>query len=88
MPLPRPGAKSRSLVEIVVAPDAAAKLAVLEAFAAADIREKASWRAASAKTRKNCVASSIGPTKLAALTAALRALGKGLVVGVVEAEAA
>ena len=35
--LPKPRAKGRSLVEISVAPDVAAKLAVLEAFAAAGI---------------------------------------------------
>jgi antitoxin HicB len=36
-PLPKPRAKGRNLVDIAVAPDAAAKLAVLESFAAAGI---------------------------------------------------
>src|SRR5580698_10782455 len=37
LPLPKPRAKSRNLVEVVVAPDVAAKLAVLESFAEAGI---------------------------------------------------
>ncbi len=36
-PLPKPRAKGRNLVDIAVAPDVAAKLAVLESFAAAGI---------------------------------------------------
>src|ERR1700721_4629269 len=39
-PLPRPRAKGRNLVDIVVAPDVAAKLAVLESFAAARISKR------------------------------------------------
>ena len=37
LPLPKPRARGRRLVEIAIAPDVAAKLAVLEAFAAAGI---------------------------------------------------
>ena len=36
-PLPKPRARGRDLVDIAVAPDVAAKLAVLESFAAAGI---------------------------------------------------
>src|ERR1700692_913449 len=36
-PLPKPRAKGRTLVDVAVAPDVAAKLAVLESFAAAGI---------------------------------------------------
>src|ERR1700685_3849573 len=38
-PLPKPRAKGRNLVDIAVAPDVAAKLAVLESFADAGIRK-------------------------------------------------
>jgi antitoxin HicB len=88
-PLPKPRARGRSLVEIAVAPDVAAKLAVLEAFKAAGI-SKAELARRIRKDEKEVrrILDPRHPTKLPALTAALRALGKRLVVGVIEAEAA
>jgi antitoxin HicB len=87
--LPKPRAKGHNLVDIAVAPDVAAKLAVLESFAAAGI-SKSELARRIGKDEKE-VRRILDPkhlTKLPALTAALRALGKRLVVGVMEAEAA
>jgi antitoxin HicB len=89
LPLPKAKAKNKKLVPIAVAPDVAAKLAVLESFAAAGI-SKSDLARRIGKDEKE-VRRILDPkhaTKLPALTAALRALGKRLVVGVVEAEAA
>ena len=87
--LPKPRAKGRSLVEISVAPDVAAKLAVLEAFAAAGIsKTELARRIGKDEKEVRRILDPTHPTKLPALTAALRALGKRLVVGVTEAEAA
>lgn len=85
-PLPRPRAKGRSLVEVVVAPDVAAKLAVLEAFRDSGV-SKADLARRIGKDEKEIrrILDPKHPTKLPALTAALRALGKRLVVGVAEA---
>jgi antitoxin HicB len=89
LPLPRPRAKARSLVDIAVAPDVAAKLAVLEAFKAAGIsKSELSRRLGKDEKEVRRMLDPRHPTKLPALTAALRALGKRLVVGVMEAEAA
>jgi antitoxin HicB len=89
LPLPRPRAKGRGLVEIAVAPDVAAKLAVLEAFAAAGIsKSELARRIGKDEKEVRRILDPKHATKLPALTAALRALGKRLVVGVVEAEAA
>jgi antitoxin HicB len=88
-PLPRPRAKGRGLVEITVAPEVAAKLAVLEAFKAAGISKSALARRIGKDEKEvRRILDARHPTKLPALTAALRALGKRLVVGVMEAEAA
>ena len=87
--LPKPRAKGRSLVEISVAPDVAAKLAVLEAFAAAGIsKTELARRIGKDEKEVRRILDPTHPTKLPAITAALRALGKRLVVGVTEAEAA
>jgi antitoxin HicB len=89
LPLPKPRAKSRGLIEITVAPDVAAKLALLEAFAAANI-SKSEFARRLNKDEKE-VRRLLDPkhtTKLPALTVALRVLGKRLVVGVMDAEAA
>ncbi|HZS64248.1 MAG TPA: type II toxin-antitoxin system HicB family antitoxin [Xanthobacteraceae bacterium] len=89
VPLPRPRAKGRKLVEIAVAPDVAAKLAVLEAFKAAGIsKSELARRIGKHEKEVRRILDPRHPTKLPALTAALRALGKRLVVGVMEAEAA
>lgn len=89
MPLPKPRAKGRSLVEIAVAPDVAAKLAVLEAFAAAGIsKSELARRIGKDEKEVRRILDPKHTTRLPALTMVLRALGKRLVVGVVETEAA
>jgi antitoxin HicB len=88
-PLPKARAKGRNLVGIAVAPDVAAKLAVLESFAAAGIsKSELARRIGKDEKEVRRILDPKHPTKLPALTAALRALGKRLVVGVMEAEAA
>ena len=92
-PLPKArtkaGSKAHGLVDIAVAPDVAAKLAVLEAFAAAGIsKTELARRIGKDEKEVRRILDPRHPTKLPALTAALRALGKRLVVGVMEAEAA
>jgi antitoxin HicB len=87
--LPKPRVKSRELVEVSVAPDVAAKLAVLESFAAAGIsKSELARRIGKDEKEVRRILDPKHPTKLPALTATLRALGKRLVVGVMEAEAA
>lgn len=89
MPLPKPRAKGRKLVEIAVAPDVAAKLAVLEAFASAGIsKSELARRIGKDEKEVRRILDPKHATKLPALIVALRALGKRLVVGVVAAEAA
>jgi antitoxin HicB len=88
-PLPKPRAKGRDLIDISVAPDVAAKLAVLESFAAAGIsKSELARRIGKDEKEVRRILDPKHPTKLPALTATLRALGKRLVVGIVEAEAA
>jgi antitoxin HicB len=88
-PLPKPRAKGRNLIDVAVAPDVAAKLAVLESFAAAGIsKSELARRLGKDEKEVRRILDPRHPTKLPALTAALRALGKRLVVGVMEAEAA
>jgi antitoxin HicB len=88
-PLPKPRAKGRGFVDIAVAPDVAAKLAVLESFIAAGItKTELARRIGKDEKEVRRILDPKHPTKLPALTAALRALGMRLVVGVVEAEAA
>jgi antitoxin HicB len=87
--LPKPRAKGRGHVEIALAPDVAAKLAVLEAFAAGGIsKSELARRIGRDEKEVRRILDPKHPTKLPALTATLRALGKRLVVGVIEAEAA
>jgi antitoxin HicB len=65
------------------------KLAVLEAFGAAGIsKSELARRLGKDEKEVRRMLDPRHPTKLPALTAVLRALGKRLVVGVVEAEAA
>lgn len=86
VPLPKPRAKGRALVEIAVAPDVAAKLAVVEAFEAAGIsKSELARRIGKDEKEVRRILDPQHATKLPALTAALRALGKRLVVGVMEA---
>jgi antitoxin HicB len=87
--LPKPRARGRKLVDVAVAPDVAAKLAVLEAFKGAGISKSELGRRIGKDEKE--VRRILDPkhaTKLPALTAALRAMGKRLVVGVMEAAAA
>lgn len=86
MPLPKARARSRDLIEIAVAPEVAAKLAVLEAFQNADIsKSELARRIGKDEKEVRRILDPKHQTKLPALTAALRALGKRLVVGVAEA---
>jgi antitoxin HicB len=88
-PLPKARAKGRDLIEISVAPDVAAKLAVLESFAAAGItKSELARRIGKDEKEVRRILDPKHPTKLPVLTAALRALGKRLVIGVKESEAA
>ncbi len=88
-PLPKPRAKGRELIDIAVAPDVAAKLAVLEAFAASSLsKSELARRIGKHEKEVRRILDPKHPTKLPALTAALRALGKRLVIGVIEARAA
>ena len=87
-PMPKPRAKGRSLLDIAVAPDVAAKLAVLESFAAAGIsKSELARRIGKDEKEARRILDSKHRTKLPMLTAALRALGKRLVVGVMEESA-
>jgi len=84
--LPKPRAKGRGLIDIAVAPDVAAKLAVLESFTASGItKSELARRIGKDEKEVRRILDPKHPTKLPALTAALRALGKRLVVGVMEA---
>lgn len=83
--LPKAKAKDKKLVRVAVAPDVAAKLAVLESFAAAGIsKSELARRIGKDEKEVRRILDPKHATKLPALTAALRALGKRLVVGVME----
>jgi antitoxin HicB len=87
--LPKARAKGRGLVDITISPDVAAKLAVLETFTGAGItKSELARRIGKDEKEVRRILDPKHPTKLPALIAALRALGKRLVVGVAEAEAA
>ena len=88
--LPKARASGKLLLPVAVAPDVAAKLAVLEAFAEAGLSKSELARKLGKDEKEVCrILDSKHATKLPALTAALRALGKRLVVGVMqEAKAA
>src|SRR3989304_337447 len=73
-------------VGFAVAPDVAAKLAVLESFVAAGIsKSELARRLGKDEKEVRRILDPKHPTKLPALTAALRALGKRLVGGGMEA---
>jgi len=83
LPLPRAKARGAELVPVAVAPDVAAKLAVLEAFGEAGItKSDLARRIGKDEKEVRRILDPRHPTKLPALTAALRALGKRLVVAV------
>ena len=91
LPLPKARASGKKLVAVAVAvaADVAAKLAVLETFVAAGIsKSELARRIGKDEKEVRRILDPKHATKLPALTAALRALGKRLVVGVMKAEAA
>jgi antitoxin HicB len=86
LPLPKPRTKRKGLTMVAVAPDVAAKLAVLEAFAAAGIAKNELGRRMGKDEKEiRRILDPKHPTKLPAMVDALRALGKRLVIGVEEA---
>jgi antitoxin HicB len=83
LPVPRAKAKGRSLIPIAVAPEVAAKIAVLEAFKRSGISKSELGRRIGKDEKE--VRRILDPrhnTKLATLTEALRELGQQLVIGV------
>lgn len=87
LPVPRPGARSGR--KVTVPAEAAAKLAVLEAFAASGItKTELARRLGVRETEARRILDPMHPTKLPRLQQALAALGKRLVVGVEEMRAA
>ncbi len=85
-PLPRPRARGKGLTPVGVAPQTAAKLAVLDAFRQTGIA-KSDLARRMGKDEKE-IRRILDPrhaTKLPALTAALEALGQRLIVGVEKA---
>jgi len=86
LPLPKAKARGHDLVPVALAPDVAAKLAVLEAFNEAGI-SKAEFARRLGKDEKEVrrILDPRHPTKLLSLTEALRTLGKRLVVAVEKA---
>jgi antitoxin HicB len=86
LPLPEARASDRELVEIAVAPDVAAKLAILEAFAEADIsKSELARRLGKDEKEIRRILDPFHPTKLATLIAALAILGRQLRVSMVNA---
>jgi antitoxin HicB len=86
LPLPRAKARGHGMVPIAVAPDVAAKLAVLEAFCDARITKvELARRLGKDEKEVRRILDPRHATKLAALTQTLRALGMRLVVGVEKA---
>jgi antitoxin HicB len=86
LPLPKAKARGRGMVPVTVAPDVAAKLAVLEAFGDARITKvELARRLGKDEKEVRRILDPRHATKLAALTQTLRALGKRLVVGVEKA---
>ena len=86
LPLPRAKTRGRDMVPIAVAPDVAAKLAVLEAFAEADIsKTELARRMDKDEKLVRRILDPRHPSKLPTLTEALRVLGKRLIVAVEKA---
>jgi antitoxin HicB len=83
--LPKPRSLGRGHVAVAVAPDVAAKLAVLEAFASGGIsKSELARRIGKDEKEVRRILDPKHATKLPALSEALRALGKRLVVGVMD----
>lgn len=83
LPLPKAKAKGENLFAVWIAPDVAAKLAVLEAFAESGMT-KTDLARQLGKDEKEArrILDPRHPTKLPVLAEVLRVLGKRLVVGV------
>ncbi|ABD89509.1 type II toxin-antitoxin system HicB family antitoxin [Rhodopseudomonas palustris] len=82
-PLPKPRAKGKRLSLVAVAPDVAAKLAVIEAFVSAGIsKSELARRMQKDEKEVRRILDPKHATKLPAMVDALRALGKRLVIGV------
>ena len=83
MPLPKAKPRGRGMEPIGVAPDVAAKLAVLEAFAEANIsKTELARRLGKDEKEVRRILDPRHPTKLPTLTETLRVLGRRLVVAV------
>jgi len=81
--LPLPKARSRQGVAVTVAPEVAAKLAVLEAFTASGIaKSELARRLGVSENEARRILDPMHATKLPRLAEALTALGRRLVVGV------
>lgn len=81
--LPLPEALARKGHAVTVAPEVAAKLAVLEAFAASGIsKSELARRLRVSENEPRRILDPLHATKLPRLAAALAALGRRLVVGV------
>ena len=87
LPLPAAKARGADLVSIAVDPEIAAKLAVIEAVREAGIT-KSEFARLIGKDEKEArrILDPMHPTKLAALSGALRKLGRRLVIGVERAD--
>ncbi|MEW6121628.1 MAG: type II toxin-antitoxin system HicB family antitoxin [Pseudomonadota bacterium] len=83
LPLPLPSAKGRGLVPVVVEPETAAKLAVLDRFQAAGIsKSELARRLGKDEKEVRRILDPAHSTKLPVLAAALEAMGQHLVVSV------
>lgn len=82
-PLPQPRPNDHGLTPVSIKPEVAAKLALLEAFASSGLT-KAELGRRLRKDEKEIrrILDPMHPTKLAAMTQALAALGRRLVIGV------
>src|SRR5580704_8398959 len=83
LPVPHPKARGRSLIPIAVAPEVAAKIAVLEAFERSGISKSELGRRIGKDEKE--IRRILDPrhnTKFGTLTEALRELGQQLVIGV------
>src|SRR5215207_6350929 len=82
-PLPKPRAAASGLEPVAVAPETAAKLAVLSAFQGAGIsKTELARRLQKDEKEVRRILNPMHPTKLSTLTEALRALDMRLIVGV------
>jgi antitoxin HicB len=83
LPVPEAKARVRGLVRIAVAPEVAAKIAVLEAFASSGIsKSELARRLRKDEKEVRRILDPRHATKLTTLTDALRELGQQLVIGV------